>query len=74
MQTVRTFNYYNTDDTNSLTPEEFAHVYAIYAVDLTADKEVNTTYRQVITSNNLHLEVFFKTAAPSTINVHLHAV
>ena len=59
MQTVRTFNYYNTNDTNGLIPDEFAHGCAIYAFDLTPHKEVNDAHRQAITSKNFHLELFF---------------
>lgn len=69
MQTMRTFNYCNTDDTNGLTPKEFANGYTIYAFDLTADREVNAGHRQPITSKNLRLELIFKKATPSTVNV-----
>ena len=74
LQTMRTFNYLNTDDTNGLTPEEFASGYTIYAFDLTADKELNGTHRQAITSKNLRLELSFSAALKSTINVLLYAV
>ena len=74
MQTMRTFNYLNTDDTNGLTPEEFANGYSIYAFDLTADKEVNATHRQAITTKNLRLELFFGAATTETINVLLYSV
>ena len=74
MQTMRTFNYPNTDDTNGLTPEEFANGYTIYAFDLTADQELNGTHRQAITSKNLRLELFFGAATKETINVLLYSV
>lgn len=73
MQTMRTFDYPNTDDTNGLTPHEFANGYTIYAFDLTADKELNGTHRQAITSKNLRLELSFSAAIKSTINVLLYA-
>ena len=74
MQTMHTFKYLNTDDTNGLTPEEFANGYTIYAFDLTADNAMNADHRQAITSKNLRLELFFDKATKTTINVLLHAV
>ena len=74
MQSMRVFNYCNTDDTNGLTPVEFANGYTIYAYDLTADKEMNAGHRQPIVSKNLRLELIFKNPTPSTVNVLLYAV
>ena len=74
MQTMRTFNYYNTDDTNGLLPEELANGYTIFAFDLTADKEMSATHRQPITSKNLRLELTFEKDLPKTVNVLLYAV
>ena len=74
MQTMRVFNYCNTDDTNGLTVKEFSQGYTIYAFDLTADKEVHAGHRQPITSKNLRLELNFKKATPCTVNVLLYAV
>lgn len=74
MQTMRAFNYPNTDDTNGLTPTEFENGYTIYAFDLTADRESSAGHRQLITSKNLRLELFFDKPLPSTINVLLYAV
>lgn len=69
MQTMRAFNYCNTDDTNGLTVHEFANGYTIYAFDLTADREINAGHRQAITTKNLRLELIFGKATPSTVNV-----
>ena len=44
-----------------------------YAYLMTAEKEVNASHRQAISSNNLRLELFLK-AVTATINVLLHAV
>ena len=74
MHTMRIFNYPNTDDTNELTPEEFAKGYTIYAFDLTADKELHANHRQPITAKNLRLELFFEKATKDTINVLLYSV
>lgn len=73
LQTMRTMNYYNTDDTNGLTPVMFGNGYTIYAYDLTPEKDVTAEYNQGIVSKNLRLEVFFKKPLPSTINVLLYA-
>ena len=74
IQTMRTFDYPNTDDTNGLTPEEFANGYTIYAFDLSADKQVTAAHRQPITTRNLRLELFFNRDTTTTINVLLYAV
>lgn len=73
LHTIRTMNYYNTDDTNGLTPKMFGNGYTIYAYDLTPEKDITATYNQGITSKNLRLELFFKTTLPHTINVLLFA-
>lgn len=74
MHTMQAFQYYNTDDTNGLTPEEFANGYTIYAFDLTADKDTSASHRQGYQTKNLRLELFFKKETPCTINVLLYAV
>ena len=73
LHTMRTMNYYNSDDTNGLTPLMFGNGYTIYAYDLTPEKDVSASYNQGIVSKNLRLELFFKDTLPSTINVLLYA-
>ena len=73
LNTIRTMNYYNTDDTNGLTPNMFANGYTIYAYDLTPEKDITAAYNQGITSKNLRLELFFKKTLSTTINVLLFA-
>ena len=74
LNTMRTLNYYNADDTNGLTPFEFANGYTIYAYDLTADKDVTASHHQGNISKNLRLELYFKKDLPATVNVLLFAV
>ena len=74
VQTMRVFNFVNTDDTNGMKPFDFANGYTIYAYDLTADKDIAAGYRQGLVSKNLRLELFFAKDLPSTINVLLYAV
>ena len=74
MNTMRAFGYLNTDDTNGLTPNEFANGYTIYAFDLTAETDVSAPYRQGVISKNLRLELYFTKDLPSTINVLLYSV
>ena len=74
VHTMRVFNYYNSDDSNGMTLEGFANGTTIYAYDLTPDKTVDATHRQLITSKNLRLELNFTTDTPTTINVLLYAV
>ena len=73
LNTIRTMNYYNSDDTNGLTPKMFANGYTIYACDLTPEKDITASYNQGITSKNLRLELFFKNTLRTTINVLLFA-
>ena len=74
MQTMNTFKYLNTDDTNGLTPAEFANGYTIYAFDLIADNAMNAEHRQAIATKYLRLELFFDKPTKETINVLLYAV
>ena len=71
---MQTFHYFNTDDTNGLTYDEFGKGYTLYAYDLTPDNDIAAPYRQAITSNNLRLELTFKKDLPKTVNVLLYAV
>ena len=74
MQTMQTFGYYNNDDTNGLTLEEFTKGYTIFAFDLTADRDIAASHRQGRTTKNLRLDLSFKKATAETINVLLYAV
>ena len=73
LNTIRTMNYYNSDDTNGLTPKMFANGYTIYAYDLTPEKDITAAYNQNHISKNLRLELFFKDPLTTTINVLLYA-
>ncbi len=72
--TMEVFKYFNMDDSNGLTYEEFSGGYAIYAFDLTATQDVAADYRDPNTSNNLRLELGFETDLVETINVIIYAV
>ena len=74
MQTMNAFNYWNTDDTNGLTFEEWAGGYLIYAFDLTPDKEISSGCLHANVGNNLRLELNFAKALPNTINLLIYAV
>ena len=71
---MQTFHYFNTDDTNGMTYNDFGNGFTLYAYDLTPDNDIAASYRQAITHNNLRLELSFKNDLPSTINVLLFAV
>ena len=73
INTMRTLKYYNCDDTNGMTLEMFGNGYTIYAYDLTPEKDITAEYNQGIVSKNLRLELFFKKALPTTVNVLLFA-
>ena len=74
LHTMQTFKYCNSDDSNGLTPEEFAKGYTIFAFDLTADKDITATHRQGHVTKNLRLDLKFQFATKQTINVLLYAV
>lgn len=71
--TMRTLGYYNTSNTNGLTPLMFGNGYTLYAYDLTAENDITSPHIQAVTSKNLRLELFFDKALPDTINVLLFA-
>lgn len=71
---MRAFNYYNTDETNGLTPAEWANGFTFYAFDLTADKDVSTHCLQGNLARNLRLELSFSKDLADTINVLIYAV
>ena len=67
------YHYFNTDDTNGITYEEFGGGYTIYAFDLTPDKSLTDSRKHTVSLNNLRLELKFADALPKTINVILHS-
>ena len=74
MQTMQTFQYYNSDDTNGLTLNEFINGYTIFAFDLTTDKDISASHRQGRSTKNLRLDLAFQDPTKTTINVLLYAV
>ena len=74
LQTMQTFHYYNNDDTNGLTLNDFINGYTIFAFDLTADKDISAAYRQGRATRNLRLDLTFTDATKETINVLLYSV
>ena len=71
---MQTLGFFNTDDTNGLSYDEFANGYTLYAYDLTADNNIAASYRQSTAHNNLRLELTFKSDLSKTVNVILFAV
>ena len=67
------YHYFNTDDTNGLTYEDFGGGFTIYAFDLTPDKSVTDHRKHLVSLSNLRLELKFDSPLPETINVILHA-
>ena len=74
IQTMQSFNYWHTDETNGLTAYEWANGYTIYAFDLTPDREVPSGCLHANVGNNLRLDLNFDTALPNTVNVLLFAI
>ena len=74
IQTMKACGYYNSDDTNGLTPTDWAEGYTLFIFDLTPDKEVSSGCLHANVPNNLRLELSFETALSSTINVLIYAI
>ena len=74
IQTMKAFNYWNTDDSNGLKPNEWAGGYTIYAFDTTPDREAPSGCIHANVGNNYRLELNFGKALPETINVLIYAV
>ena len=74
VNTMQTMGYFDTDDSNGLTFDEFNGGFAIYAFALTADNNVSAPYREVTTTSNLRIDLKFSAALPSTINLLLYAL
>lgn len=70
---MRVLKYYNSDDTNGLTPEEYANGYTIFGFDLTAEKDIATPHIQSPSNTNLRLSLNFSKDLPSTVNVLIYA-
>ena len=71
---MRALNYYNTDDTNGLTPTQWANGYTMYAFDMTPDKDVTVDCRQANLAKNLRLDLTFDSALKNTINVLIYVL
>lgn len=74
IHTMRGFDYYNSDQTNGLTPAEWANDFTVYAFDMTADKDVSTSCLQSNLARNLRLELNFSKNLTQTINVLIYAI
>lgn len=74
MNTMGVFKYNDTDDTNGMTPDEWANGFTIYAFDLTADKEAGASHRQPLTTKDMRLELAFAKKLGQSINVILYCV
>ena len=68
-QTMSALKFYNTDDSNGITYEEFKDGYNIYAFDLTSDNNANATYRNGSADKGLRLEMKFDAALKQNVNL-----
>lgn len=71
---MNALGYFNKDDTNGLTMEEFANGYTLYAFDLTSDNNISASYRQAKTPHSIRLDLEFNTPLTETVNVLIYAV
>ena len=73
-QTMKSFQYYNTDDTNGITLAHFLEGYNLYAFDLTPDGNCDADHRNITKSGSLTIKMKFGKALPSTVNVVLYPI
>ena len=74
INTMNVMKYSNSDETNGLTPYEFANGYTIYAFDLTPDNAAGAEHRQVNKTHDLRLELVFEAPLKQSINVIMFCV
>ena len=74
LHTMKSLKFYNTDDTNGMTLDEFCDGFNLYAFDLTPDNNCQAKYRSVTRNSSLRLELSFRKNLPRTVNVLLFAV
>ena len=72
--TMSSLGMYNTDDSNGITFHEFGHGYFFMMYDLTPDANLSGNNDYITKPGNLRLELSFKAATTTTINVLLYAV
>lgn len=69
VNSMMAMDYFNTDDTNGMSMQEFIHGSTIYAFDMTDDNLLTAPHRQVKKGETVKLQIAFEKALPSTINV-----
>ena len=74
INTMQTMGFFDTNESNGLTFDEFDGGFAIYAFDLTADNNVSAPYREVTMTSNLRIDLKFSEALPNTVNLLLYAL
>ena len=74
VQTMHALNYYNPDETNGITPSQWANGYTIYAFDLPSNKDVSNKCLKANLSRHLRQELSHEKVLANTINVLIHAV
>ena len=67
--TMSSLKFFNTDDSNGVTYEDFKDGYNIYAFDLTSDNNANSSYLNASLERGLRLEMKFGTALPENVNL-----
>ena len=72
--TMKTLNYFNTDDSNGMTLEHFKNGYNLYAFDLTPDATNQGPHRHLIRTGSLRLEIGFAKALPGPITAMVFAI
>ena len=71
---MEALKFYNTDDTNGITPSEYPEGYFINVFDLTPDNDIASAHCHANMNKNMRLDLTFKTAVTETLIVHVFAV
>lgn len=71
---MEALKFYNTDDTNGISPSEYPGGYFINVFDLTPDNDIASAHRHANMNKNMRLDLAFKTPTTETLIVHVFAV
>lgn len=72
--TMSTLNYFNSDDSNGMTLNDFKNSFNLYAFNLAPDNSNSGPHRHLMKTGSLRLEVSFKNPLKKPLTVLLYAV
>ena len=72
--TFMSLNMFNTDDSHGITYEQYKNGYFFMLYDMTPDSNLGSGNVNIKKPGNLRLELSFKSALKTTVNVLLYAI